>query len=241
MRKTKARLEKVKKAKEEAKKKPKKLKAKKAKVRKAETPAKAGRKFIYYFGDRKAEGNGRMKDLLGGKGAGLSEMTNAGAPVPSGFTITTEACKLFYQNDMKLPKPIEKEIRSNLERVQKSMGAKFGDPSSPLLLSVRSGAKFSMPGMMDTVLNLGLNDQTAEGLVKKSQNERFVYDSYRRFVQMFGNVVLGIDKDQFEKILQKKKDAKHIKHDASLLVEDLKELVRKFKAKIKEKTREEFP
>jgi len=182
-----------------------------------------------------------MKDLLGGKGAGLAEMTNTGAPVPSGFTITTEACKLFYQNDMKLPKPIEGEIRSALKRVEKLMGARFGDPSNPLLLSVRSGAKFSMPGMMDTVLNLGLNDQTAKGLTKKSQNERFVYDSYRRFVQMFGNVVLGIDKAEFEQILQKKKESKHIKHDASLLVEDLKELVRKFKAKIKEKTREEFP
>ena len=246
MRKMKARLGKVKKAKKETKKKPKKLKAKKAKVKKpkgikAETLAQRGRKFVYYFGDRKAEGNGKMKDLLGGKGAGLAEMTSAGASVPSGFTITTEACKLFYQNDMKFPKPIEKEIRSYLKQVENSMGAKFGDPSNPLLLSVRSGAKFSMPGMMDTVLNLGLNDQTAEGLVKKSRNERFVYDSYRRFVQMFGNVVLGIDKEQFEKILQKKKDAKHIKHDASLLVEDLKELVRKFKAKIKEKTREEFP
>ncbi|KPK77444.1 MAG: pyruvate phosphate dikinase [candidate division Zixibacteria bacterium SM23_73] len=182
-----------------------------------------------------------MKDLLGGKGAGLAEMSRTGAPVPSGFTITTEACKLFYQNDMKLPKPIEKEIRSYLKPVENSMGAKFGDPSNPLLLSVRSGAKFSMPGMMDTVLNLGLNDQTAEGLVKKTQNERFVYDSYRRFVQMFGNVVLGIDKAEFENIFQKKKDAKHIKHDASLLVEDLKELVRKFKAKIRDKTREEFP
>ncbi len=241
----------VKKAKKEAKKKPtkllaKKLKAKKVKIKKpkeikVEIPAFGGRKFIYYFGDKKAEGNGKMKDLLGGKGAGLAEMTNAGAPVPSGFTITTEVCKLFYQNDMKLPKPIEKEIRSSLKKVEESMRAKFGDPSNPLLLSVRSGAKFSMPGMMDTVLNLGLNDQTAEGLVKKTKNERFVYDSYRRFVQMFGNVVLGIDKAEFEEILQKKKDSKHIKHDASFLVEDLKELMRKFKAKIKEKTREEFP
>ena len=241
----------VKKAKKEAKKKPKKLLAKKLKAKKVkikkpkeikvEIPASGGRKFIYYFGDKKAEGNGKMKDLLGGKGAGLAEMTNAGAPVPSGFTITTEVCKLFYQNDMKLPKPIEKEIRSSLKKVEESMRAKFGDPSNPLLLSVRSGAKFSMPGMMDTVLNLGLNDQTAEGLVKKTKNERFVYDSYRRFVQMFGNVVLGIDKAEFEEILQKKKDSKHIKHDASFLVEDLKELMRKFKAKIKEKTREEFP
>jgi pyruvate,orthophosphate dikinase len=258
MRKRKTRLGKTKKTKKTVKKKPtlkrktrkkvvaKKLKTRKAKTKKpkkirAEIVIRGGKKFIYYFGDRKAEGNAKMKDLLGGKGAGLAEMTNAGARVPSGFTITTEACKLFYQNDMKLPKNIEKEIRIGLKRVEKSMGAKFGDPSNPLLLSVRSGAKFSMPGMMDTVLNLGLNDQTAEGLAKKTKTERFVYDSYRRFVQMFGNVVLGIDKAEFEGILQKKKDAKHIKHDASLLVEDLKELVRKFKAKIKEKTREEFP
>jgi pyruvate,orthophosphate dikinase len=251
MRKRKARSGKVKKAKKPAKKTPKKQLTRKLKVDRAKAketkrisaaiPVRGGKKFVYYFGDKKAEGNGKMKDLLGGKGAGLAEMTRAGAPVPSGFTITTEACKLFYQSDMRLPRPIDKEMQSGLKKVEKSMGARFGDASNPLLLSVRSGAKFSMPGMMDTVLNLGLNDKTAQGLAKKTQNERFVYDSYRRFVQMFGNVVLGIDKDQFERILQKKKEAKHIRHDASLLVEDLKELVRKFKAKIKEKTREEFP
>lgn len=251
MKKRKTRLGKAKKAKKEAKKKPKKLTAKKLgakkvkvekpKEKKAEVLIRRGKKFVYYFGERKAEGNREMKDLLGGKGSGLAEMTNAGAPVPSGFTITTEACRLFYQNDMRFPKTIEAEVKENLKKVEKSMGAKFGDSSRPLLLSVRSGAKFSMPGMMDTVLNLGLNEQTAEGLVKKSQNERFVYDSYRRFVQMFGNVVLGIDKSEFEEIIQKTKDAKHIKHDASLLVEDLKELVRKFKAKVKTKIGEEFP
>jgi pyruvate,orthophosphate dikinase len=247
MKKRKTRLGKVKKAKKEAKKKPKKLVAKKKvkvekpKEKKAIIRIKKGEKFVYYFGDGKAEGNGEMKDLLGGKGAGLAEMTNVGTQVPSGFTITTDACRLFYQNDMELPKTIEAEVKEDLKKVEKSMGAKFGDPSHPLLISVRSGAKFSMPGMMDTVLNLGLNDQTAEGLAKKTQNERFVYDSYRRFVQMFGNVVLGIDKSEFEGIIQKTKEAKHIKHDASLLVEDLKELVRKFKAKIKVKTGEEFP
>jgi pyruvate,orthophosphate dikinase len=247
MKKMKTRLGKVKKGKKEPKKlvakkiEAKKVKVEKPKEKKAEVLIRRGKKFVYYFGDRKAEGNREMKDLLGGKGSGLAEMTNAGAPVPSGFTITTEACRLFYQNDMKLPKTIEAEVKENLKKVEKSMGAKFGDPSHPLLLSVRSGAKFSMPGMMDTVLNLGLNEQTAEGLVKKSQNERFVYDSYRRFVQMFGNVVLGIDKSEFEEIIQKTKDAKHIKRDASLLVEDLKELVRKFKAKVKAKIGEEFP
>ncbi len=198
-------------------------------------------KFIYYFGDGKAEGNGKMKDILGGKGAGLAEMTNAGAPVPPGFTISTDACRLFYQNDMRLPNLLEREVKRYLSRVERSVGAKFGDPSNPLLISVRSGAKFSMPGMMDTVLNLGLNDKTANGLIKKTGNERFVYDSYRRFVQMFGNVVLAIDKEEFEQILQKKKDAKRIKQDTSLLVEDLKELVKAFKAKIKQKTREDFP
>ncbi len=251
MRKRKARLGKVKKAKKPAKKTAKKqltkkLKVERAKAKKTKTisvaiPAKGRKKFVYYFGDKKADGNGKMKDLLGGKGAGLAEMTRAGAPVPSGFTITTEACKLFYQNDMRLPTNIDQEIRSGLKKVERSMGARFGEASNPLLLSVRSGAKFSMPGMMDTVLNIGFNDRIAQGLAKKAQNERFVYDSYRRFVQMFGSVVLGIDRDEFEKIFRKKKEAKHIRHDASLLVEDLKELVQKFKAKIKEKTREELP
>ncbi|MGB8657426.1 MAG: pyruvate, phosphate dikinase [Candidatus Zixiibacteriota bacterium] len=199
------------------------------------------KKFIYYFGDGRAEGNGKMKEILGGKGAGLAEMTNAGATVPAGFTISTEVCRLFYDHNLTLPKGLELEIRKYLGRVEKSMGSKFGDPSLPLLLSVRSGAKFSMPGMMDTVLNLGLNDKTAEGLINKTKNERFVYDSYRRFVQMFGNVVLGIDKSEFEHILQKKKDAKRIKQDTSLMGDDLKELVKEFKAKAKEKTREEFP
>ncbi len=230
---------------------PKKIKAKKAKpvkvvVRKAKSQivkeiAKPGAKFIYYFGDGKAEGHGKMKEILGGKGSGLAEMTNTGAPVPAGFTISTEACRLFYDNDMRLPKGLEKEVARYMTRVEKSMGAKFGDPSNPLLVSVRSGAKFSMPGMMDTVLNLGFNDKTAQGLIKKTNNERFVYDSYRRFVQMFGNVVLAIDKGEFEEILQKKKDEKRIRQDASLMVDDLKELVKAFKAKIRQKTREPFP
>lgn len=220
---------------------PKKTTPKKAKPKKAREISKKEGKYIYYFGDRKAEGNGKMKDILGGKGAGLAEMTNAGATVPAGFTISTEACRLFYENDMKLPRGLEKEIKKYLARVEKSMGAKFGDSSKPLLVSVRSGAKFSMPGMMDTVLNLGLNDKTAEGLIKNTGNGRFVYDSYRRFVQMFGNVVLAIDKNEFEQILQRKKDAKRIKQDTSLLVEDLKELVKEFKAKTKQKTREAFP
>ena len=222
------------------------LKAKAKKIVKA-TPTKTKKiampkgKYVYYFGDGKAEGHGKMKDVLGGKGAGLAEMTNTGAPVPSGFTIATEICRLYYENDLRFPKDLEKELRKYMARVEKSMGVKFGDPASPLLVSVRSGAKFSMPGMMDTVLNLGLNDKTAEGLIQKTGNDRFVYDSYRRFVQMFGSVVLAIDKNEFEALLQKKKDAKRIKQDTSLQVEDLKELVKEFKRMIKRKTREEFP
>jgi pyruvate,orthophosphate dikinase len=239
----KARVKAKVKAKKTLKKKPKPKKAapKGAKVKKIKKISKPKGKYIYFFGDRKAEGNGKMKDILGGKGSGLAEMTNTGAPVPAGFTISTELCRLFYQNDMRLPRGIDKEIKKYLARVEKSMGAKFGDASNPLLVSVRSGAKFSMPGMMDTVLNLGLNDKTATGFIKKTGNDRFVYDSYRRFVAMFGNVVLGIDKDVFEEILQKKKDAKRIKQDTSLLMEDLKELVKEFKAKIRQKTRESFP
>jgi len=241
MKKTLKKAKKTKKAKKIVRTKAKKSLAKKAKPKRSkEIPPKGG-KYIYYFGDRKAEGNGKMKDILGGKGAGLAEMTNTGAPVPAGFTISTQACHLFYKNDMRLPKELEKEVKKYLARVEKSMGSEFGDPSNPLLVSVRSGAKFSMPGMMDTVLNLGLNDKTAEGLIKKTGNERFVYDSYRRFVQMFGNVVLGIDRNEFEGILRRKKDVKRIKQDTSLLVEDLKELVKEFKAKTKQKTRETFP
>ncbi len=241
MKKTSKKTKKTKKAKRIVKTEAKKGLAKKAEPKKAKKISPRGGKHIHYFGDRKAEGNGKMKDILGGKGAGLAEMTNAGAPVPPGFTISTEACRLFYENDMRFPKGLDKEVKKYLGRVEKSMGAKFGDPSNPLLVSVRSGAKFSMPGMMDTVLNLGLNDKTAEGLIKKTGNDRFVYDSYRRFVQMFGNVVLGIDRTEFEGILQRKKDAKRIKQDTSLLVEDLRELVKEFKAKTKQKTRETFP
>ncbi len=241
MKKVSKKAKKTKKAKQIAAKKTKKSLTQKAKPKKDKEISKKGERYLYYFGDRRADGNGKMKDILGGKGAGLAEMTNTGAPVPAGFTISTETCRLFYKNDMRLPKGLEKKIKEYLARVEKSMGSKFGDPSNPLLVSVRSGAKFSMPGMMDTVLNLGLNDETAEGLIKKTGNERFVYDSYRRFVQMFGNVVLGIDKDEFEGILRRKKDAKRIKQDTSLLVEDLKELVKEFKAKTKQKTRETFP
>ena len=188
-----------------------------------------------------------MKNLLGGKGANLAEMVNIGLPVPPGFTITTEVCTAYYQNKQKYPKSLEKEVRTALTKVEKAMGAKFGDAKNPLLVSIRSGARASMPGMMDTILNLGLNDQTVAGLVAKTKNERFVFDSYRRFVQMYGDVVLGLkpvnkdDIDPFEEIIEAKKHAKGVKLDTELTAEDLKELVVKFKAAIKEKTGHEFP
>jgi pyruvate,orthophosphate dikinase len=198
-------------------------------------------KYIYFFGGGKADGGREMKDLLGGKGSGLAEMTNIGIPVPPGFTITTQVCNIFYKNDMRLPRELHKELRENMLKLEKIYGTKFGDTIHPLFLSVRSGAKFSMPGMMDTILNLGLNDKTVQGLIKKTKNERFAYDSYRRFIQMFGNVVMSLDKSEFEEIIQKKKENKNIKLDTSLSVEDLKEIIQKYKNKIRHKTGEEFP
>ena len=153
-----------------------------------------GKKYIYFFGSGKADGTGTMKDLLGGKGAGLAEMTNAGVPVPPGFTITTEVCNLFYDLGKRVPDGLDDEMREYMKRVEAAVGSyRFGDVNKPLLVSVRSGSKFSMPGMMDTVLNLGLNDQTIQGLIRLSGNERFAWDAYRRFIQMFGNVVMGIE------------------------------------------------
>src|SRR5512147_2240319 len=151
-----------------------------------------GVKFVYFFGNGKADGKAQMKNLLGGKGANLAEMTSIGLPVPCGFTITTEVCTEFYKNNRNYPAGLDAEVKKNLVKVEKLMGKKFGDPKNPLLVSVRSGARASMPGMMDTILNLGMNDVVAEGLVKKTNNPRFVYDSYRRFVQMYGDVVLGL-------------------------------------------------
>ncbi len=198
-------------------------------------------KFVYFFGGGKAEGNGEMKDLLGGKGAGLAEMTNAGIPVPPGFTITTEVCKLFYENKMKIPKKIKDQIMVNLRKLEKTVGLKLGDPSDPLLVSVRSGAKISMPGMMDTVLNLGLNDKTVEGLAAKTGNERFASDSYRRFIAMFGNVVMGIDKDEFEDILDVEKQRYRLKYDTDLEPKHLKRIIERYKKLIKRKTGQDFP
>ena len=208
---------------------------------KGESDMAKGKKYVFYFGDGRAEGKGTMKDQLGGKGAGLAEMTNTGVPVPPGFTITTDVCNLYYKNNQKVPPQVDKDMLAALKRIEKSTDKKFGDPSNPLLVSVRSGAKFSMPGMMDTILNLGLNDETVHGLAVKTKNERFAYDSYRRFIQMFGNVVLEIDKSEFEHLLERKKEEKGVKLDTELTADDLKDLVRLFKAKVKEKAGMDFP
>ncbi|MFH2036593.1 MAG: pyruvate, phosphate dikinase [Candidatus Zixiibacteriota bacterium] len=198
-------------------------------------------KAYYFFGDGKADGSADMRDLLGGKGAGLAEMSKIGVPVPPGFTITTEVCTLYYENDMQIPSDIDKDLENQMAKIEKIMGTKFGDSENPLLVSVRSGAKFSMPGMMDTVLNLGLNKDTIKGLAARTGDERFAYDNYRRFVQMFGNVVLGIDKEKFEKVIEEKKKDRKIKQDSSLSVDDLSSIIKKFKSIINKKTGEEFP
>lgn len=198
-------------------------------------------KYVYFFGRGKAEGNAKMRDLLGGKGAGLAEMTNIGIPVPPGFTITTEVCKLYYENNKRYPDGLKEQVEENLRKVEQIMGAKFGDPENPLLVSVRSGAPISMPGMMDTILNLGLNDETVQGLIKKSNNPRFAYDAYRRFVQMFGNVVLGIPHSKFEELMDQKKEEKGVRFDTDLDAEDWKDLVGKFKKLIKDETGRDFP
>lgn len=198
-------------------------------------------KYFYFFGGGTTEGNGQQRDLLGGKGANLAEMSLLGLPVPPGFTITTEACRLFYKNNLKLPKEFELETKKHIDKIENLMGAKFGSEKDPLLVSVRSGAKFSMPGMMDSILNLGLNDKTVVGLAHKTGQERFALDCYRRFVQMFGNVVLGIDREVFEVVLQQKKIEKKIKLDSSLSPQDLKEVIKKYKQIIKKNSGEELP
>ncbi|MGD0266319.1 MAG: pyruvate, phosphate dikinase [Candidatus Methylomirabilota bacterium] len=199
------------------------------------------RKYVFFFGKGKAEGRAEQKNLLGGKGANLHEMTRLGIPVPSGFTISTEACIYYTKNKKQYPAGTWKQVEENLKKVEQAMGAKFGDPGNPLLVSVRSGARVSMPGMMDTVLNLGLNDQTLQGLIARSKNERFAYDSYRRFIQMFGDVVLGINKQAFERLLEAQKHAKKVKLDTELSAGDLKELVALFKRVVKDKIGKDFP
>jgi pyruvate,orthophosphate dikinase len=201
----------------------------------------AKEKFVYFFGGGKAEGGAAMKNLLGGKGANLAEMTSLGIPVPPGFTISTEVCDLFYKNNRKYPAGLDREVAENLQRLEKLMGKKLGDPKDPLLVSVRSGAAMSMPGMMDTVLNLGLNDVAVNGLSALSGNERFAWDAYRRFIQMFGNVVRGVEHHAFEEALDAVKRKKGVEEDLGLDAEDLKEVVKRYKAIFKKHTKQDFP
>ena len=205
-------------------------------------------KRVYLFGNGKAEGKADMRNLLGGKGANLAEMNLIGVPVPPGFTITTETCNDYYRiGKAEVVELLKDDVHAAVAHVEALMNSKFGDVENPLLVSVRSGARASMPGMMDTILNLGLNDEVVEGMVRKTGNARFAWDSYRRFVQMYGDVVLGMkpvnkeDIDPFEAIIEEVKEAKGVKLDNELEVEDLKELVKKFKAAVKEQTGKDFP
>ena len=204
-------------------------------------------KYVYYFGAGEAEGTAQMKELLGGKGANLAEMNNLNIPVPAGFTISTEVCTWYNDNNLQYPADLAEQVFGALSRVEGVMDAKFGDASNPLLLSVRSGARSSMPGMMDTILNLGLNDTTVEGLIAQSGDARFAYDSYRRFVQMYGDVVMGVrpegkdDHDPFEELLEGKKKASGVAEDVDLSAEDLKSLVAEYKTMVKARTGHDFP
>jgi pyruvate,orthophosphate dikinase len=198
-------------------------------------------KYVYLFANGKADGRGDMKDLLGGKGAGLAEMTNATLPVPPGLTITTEACNAYYASGAKFPEGMWEQLLTGMHQVERAAGKKFGDSSNPLLVSVRSGAKFSMPGMMDTVLNLGLNDETLKGLARLTSNERFAYDAYRRFIQMFGKIVLGIDGELFDHALDAAKRKARVKLDTDLTADDLKRVSKEFKKIIKDHTGKPFP
>jgi len=199
------------------------------------------RQHVYFFGSGKADGNRNMKDLLGGKGSGLAEMTNAGLPVPPGFTISTEVCTIYYEQKAKIPATIDREIEQNLAKLEKAAGATLGSTENPLLVSVRSGAKFSMPGMMDTILNLGLNDRAVEGLKNRTKNGRFAFDSYRRFIQMFGNVVLEIGKDVFEHEFEGVKKAARAKLDTDLNEKALRDVVERYKKVVKSKAGRDFP
>jgi len=210
------------------------------------------KKYVYFFGNKKADGKAEMKNLLGGKGANIAEMTNLGIPVPPGFTITTEVCTLYYKNNRKYPPELEKQVDAALARVEKIMNKKFGGQENPLLVSVRSGARSSMPGMMETVLNVGLTTRTIPGLVKKTNNERFVYDAYRRLLMMYSDVVMekaaGIEpaegeaiRHKLEHAMDKLKQEKGYRNDTDLTVDDLKILCDEFKVIIKHTLKKEFP
>src|SRR5438552_15862252 len=216
-----------------------------ARVKKTKKPH-----YVYYFGDGHADGSGGMKPLLGGKGANLHEMTRIGLPVPPGFTITTEVCTHFYAHNRTYPRELKAEVAAALAKVETSVGKKFDDKERPLLVSVRSGARDSMPGMMDTILNLGMNDEVAEIVAQKTNNARFAWDAYRRLLQMYGDVVMGVQKrpgedhEPFESVIQHLKDERDGKHAfpaVRLTVADLKELLQRFKSLIKERTGKSFP
>src|SRR5882724_6293182 len=206
-------------------------------------------KYVYLFGNKKADGDGSMKPLLGGKGANLAEMTRIGLPVPPGFTITTEVCTYYYDNKRTYPRELDAQVRNGVAFLEKALDKKFGDMQKPLLVAVRSGARDSMPGMMDTILNLGLNDQTVLSLAAATKNERFAWDCYRRFVQMYGDVVMGVQKaegedhEPFETIIHSYKHEKHHAdvEDSKLSAADQQELVKRFKALVKSRTGKEFP
>ena len=194
-------------------------------------------KFVYLF----SEGNASMRELLGGKGANLAEMTKLGLPVPQGFTISTEACTQYYEDGKQINDSIKKEIFENIVKLEEIAGKKFGDKENPLLVSVRSGARASMPGMMDTILNLGLNDEAVEGFANKTGNPRFAYDSYRRFIQMFSDVVLGVDGFYFEQLLEDIREQKGYQNDPQLTAEDWKTVIEGYKKIVKKHTKQSFP
>ena len=210
------------------------------------TAAKKAVKYIYDFG-KKTDGNTKLRELLGGKGANLAEMARIGLPVPPGFTISTDVCTYFYDNRRTYPKTLAAELKASVATIEKQLGKKLGAAKNPLLLSVRSGARESMPGMMDTILNLGLNDKTVKALAEESGNEAFAYDCYRRFIQMYGDVVMGVqaitenDHCPFEGALEKLRKEVGVEFDNQLSAEDLKELIKRYKAIIKKRTNSAFP
>jgi pyruvate,orthophosphate dikinase len=215
--------------------------AKKSAASNAKRKPSRAAKWVYAFGDGKADGKSSMRDLLGGKGANLAEMANLGLPVPPGFTITTGVCTYYYANKSTYPRELEAQVAAALDKVGKIAGKSFGDSVNPLLVSVRSGARASMPGMMDTVLNLGLNDDTVEALAKKSGDRRFAYDSYRRFITMYSDVVLGVESHHFEEILDEHKESHGYSLDTDLTADDWVELAQRYKERVREELGKDFP